>query len=145
MSTLTRADVEARIQDARDSGHCLDLAGLDLSDLDLSDLDLWRADLRRADLRGALWGGLVIDCLPSGRVYLIPTPDGWHMHVGCWDGTPDQLRSLIAQDEDWPEAEGAEITRRRPYLEATLALCEVHMADHADVIDDLRKKWGRRL
>ncbi|WP_244874433.1 hypothetical protein [Corynebacterium mastitidis] len=64
------------------------------------------------------------------------------MQIGCWWGTPDELRSLIAQDEGWPKAEDEEATRRRPYLEAALALCEVHMTDHTDVIDDLRKRWG---
>lgn len=136
MSTLTRADIEALIQEARN-----DDRRLDLSERDLSGLNLNHLNLRWADLRGALWGGLTIDRLPSGHVYLIPTPDGWYMHVGCWDGTPDQLRRLIAQDDGWPEAEGAEITCRRPCLEAALALCEVHMADHADVIDDLREHW----
>nr|WP_083912339.1 pentapeptide repeat-containing protein [Corynebacterium mastitidis] len=153
MNPVNRAIVEALIQEAHDNGQRLDLSERDLSDLDLQDADLKGADLRGAnlqwtdlqgaDLRDAYWDGLVIDHLPSGRVYLIPTPDGWYMHVGhFWNGTPDELRDLIAQDEDWPEAEGEEIARRRPYLEAALALCKVHMADHADVIDNLRKRWG---
>ncbi|MCH6197465.1 pentapeptide repeat-containing protein [Corynebacterium mastitidis] len=152
MSTLTRADVEALIQEARDSFQCLDLVERDLSGLDLSSFNLQGAYLRGSNLRGtdlrwanleeARWDGLAIQSIPSGRVYLIPTPDGWYMHVGCWKGAPDELRRLIAQDEDWPEAEGEEITRRRPYLEAALALCEAHMADHADVIDKLRERWG---
>ena len=91
---------------------------------------------------GAFLGGLQITELPSGQLTLIPTSDGWRIQLGCWSGTPDQLRALIAQDNGWPEAEGDEIDRRRPYLEAALALCEVHMADHARVIDDL-KKVGR--
>ncbi|MBC3186383.1 pentapeptide repeat-containing protein [Corynebacterium sp. zg-331] len=164
MSTLTRADIKARIQEAHDNDRPLDLSNQDLSGLDLSHLalrganlqwaDLRWANLRDADLRdtalrwtnlwGAYWDGLVIERLPSGQVYLVPTPDGWHMRVGCWDGTPSQLRTLIAQDDDWPEAEGNEIPRRRPYLEAALTLCEVHMADQADVIDQLRELWGEK-
>lgn len=148
------------------------LSGADLRDADLSDADLWRANLRDTDLRdaylhganlsganlrganlsganlrsanlrGIFWGGLQITELPSGQLTLIPTSDGWQIQLGCWSGTPDQLRALIAQDNGWPEAEGDEIDRRRPYLEAALALCEVHMADHASVIDDLKKRWG---
>ena len=123
-----------------------------LRDANLRDADLLSADLRGADLRGtnlrrtnlcgAFWGGLQITELPSGQLTLIPTTDGWWLQVGCWSGTPDQLRALIAQDNGWLEAEGDEIARRRPYLEAALALCEVHMADRARVIDDLKKRWG---
>ncbi|WP_258933239.1 hypothetical protein [Nesterenkonia pannonica] len=50
---------------------------------------------------------------------------------------------MIAKDEGWPEAKGNEITRRRPYLEAALALCRVHMADHPSVISDLAERWGK--
>lgn len=128
----------------------LRFSNLEDANLRFSDLwgaNLWGANLRGADLeganlRGALWGGLRITDLPSGQLTLIPTPDGWQLHVGCWHGTPDKLRDMIAQDEGWPEAEGDEIERRRPYLQAALALCEVHMKDHADVINDLKEKWG---
>lgn len=134
-----------------------DLWGADLRDADLWGANLWGADLwgadlwganlrdtnlRDANLRDALWDGFHITDLPSGQLTLIPTPDGWRMRVGCWDGTPDQLRDLIAQDTGWPEAEGEEVTRRRPYLEAALALCEVHMDDHQQVINKLKEKWG---
>lgn len=118
------------------------LRGADLQNAGLQDANLRGVNLRNVRLWDATWGGLSIDNLPSGCLALIPTPDGWHMQVGCWGGAPDQLRHLIAQDEDWPEAEGKEITRRRPYLEAALALCEAHMADHTDVIDELHAQWG---
>ena len=100
------------------------------------------ADLRWADLRGAAWDGLAVDNLPSGNLTLVPSHLGWHIQIGCWSGTPDELRDLIAKDKDWPEAEGCEIERRRPFLEAALALCQVHMDDRSEAIDQLKEKWG---
>lgn len=119
-----------------------DLRGTNLQYAYLRCADLRGADLRYANLRGVYWDGLQIAGLPSGQLILTPTCDGWKLKVGCWKGTPDQLRALIAQDEGWPEAKGEEVTRRRPYLEAALALCEAHMKDHADVIDNLKERWG---
>lgn len=129
-----------------------DLRGADLRGAELYGTDLKGADLREADLRdaklgeanlaGTWWRGLQITDLPSGQLILTPTCDGWELRVGCWKGTPDQLRELVAQDKGWPEAKGEEITRRRPYLQAALALCEVHMKDHQDVIDNLKGRWG---
>lgn len=162
MTSLIHEDVEKIIKKARAEYKAPDLRGADLRGADLCGADLWGADLRGADLRGAdmsgadLWGadlrdallsycffgGLQISETPSGRVTLIPTCDGWRMQVGCWSGTPEELKTLIARDEGWPEAQGEEIRRRRPYLEAVLALCEVHMADHTQVIEDLKAKWG---
>lgn len=104
--------------------------------------NLYGADLRGANLRGARWGGLEINRLPSGTLQLIPTHQGWHIQLGCWYGTPEQLRDLIAQDDGWPEAEGDEITRRRPYIEAALTLCDLHMRDHAETITMLAEKWA---
>ena len=120
---------------------CANLSGADLRGADLHCADLRSADLRGANLHGARWGGLEIKRLPSGPLHLTPTPEGWHITLGCWNGTPDQLRDLIAQDQGWPEAEGDEITRRRPYLHAALALCDIHMQDHEDIIPTLAEKW----
>ncbi|CAB0942690.1 pentapeptide repeat-containing protein [Corynebacterium diphtheriae] len=172
MTSLTHEDVEKIIKKARAeykapdlrdvdlrgadmSGADLwgaDLRGADLRDVDLQSADLQAADLRGADLRGAdlrdallsycFFGGLQISKTPSGQVTLIPTCDGWRMQVGCWSGTPAELKDLISQDEGWPVAYGKEVLRRRPYLEAALALCEAHMADNVKIIDDLKAKWG---
>lgn len=169
---LDRDGVAELVNAAHAEGKQPDLRGLDLRALNLSGLNLRNADLRRAnlrdanlrdadlrgsylwgadlrgaklraaDLRGGCWDGLQITNLPSGPLILTPTCDGWKLRVGCWRGTPDQLRTLIAQDEGWPEAKGEEVTRRRPYLQAALALCEAHMKDHADVIDNLKERWG---
>lgn len=113
----------------------------DLRYADLRGANLYGADLYDADLRGARWGGLEINHLPSGTLHLIPTHQGWHIQLGCWYGTPEQLRDLIAQDDGWPEAEGDEITRRRPYIHAALTLCDLHMQDHEDIIPTLAEKW----
>ena len=120
------------------------LTGANLSDADLRYADLTGADLAGADLRGANWGGLQITGLPSGQIVLTPTQDGWELRVGCWTGTIDDLRNLIAQDHGWPEAEGDEITRRRPGLQAALALIDAHIAMHPNVISGLKTKWGER-
>lgn len=136
-----------------------DLRGVYLTDADLrgaylTDADLWGADLsganlsganlRGADLYGAYWEGLQITGLPSGQIVLTPTPDGWELRVGCWTGTIDGLHTLIAQDEGWPEAKGQEITRRRPGLQAALALIDAHIALHPSVINELKTKWGAK-
>ena len=118
------------------------LRGADLRGADLRGANLWGADLRGANLRGAdLWGALRIDGIPSGQVTLLPTPDGWDLRVGCWHGTPDELRDLVAGD-NWPEARGDEIVRRRPYLTGALALIDAHTADRAETITALAAKWG---
>ena len=118
------------------------LHGSDLRHTNLRDANLRYASLRDANLYDATWFGLRIDGLPSRPPTPTPTPNGWDLSVGCWYGTPDKLRALIAKDEGWPGAKGDEITRRRPYLEAALALCEVHMKDNADYIKELKEKWN---
>ena len=135
-----------RDADLRDA----DLRGADLRRADLRRADLRGADLRDADLRGANLRGtsgasgvaMGVSGLPSGDSTLYPTPDGWMLTVGCWQGTPDALRTMIASDDGWPEATGAECARRRPSLQALLALCEDHIARHPDTITDLAAKWA---
>ena len=126
-----------------------DLTGANLADADLTGAyltgaDLTDADLRHANLGRARWKGLQITGLPSGQAVLTPTPDGWELRVGCWTGTLGDLRTLIAQDEDWPEAEGEEIALRRPGLQAALALIDAHIAMHPNVISELKTKWGAK-
>ena len=100
------------------------------------------ANLWGANLWGADGGILAVPCgLPSGQALLIPTPGGWVFRVGCWVGTVEDLRILIATD-DWPEARGNEITRRRPILTALCDLADAHMVYHADVVPALAQKWG---
>lgn len=152
---LRGADLrEADLRGARlDRAH---LRGADLCEAYLRVADLRGADLGDADLRGAnlhgtnLYGAylrgidqlLRVDGLPSGQATLTPTPDGWALRVGCWHGTPDTLRDLIAQDEGWPEAAGAEVARRRPSLEALAAICDAHIRLHPDLVPALAEKWG---
>ena len=118
-----------------------DLYGADLRWANLYGADLRWANLRGANLSGAEWDGLRIDGIPSGQVTVIPTCDGWHISVGCWAGTLGQLRELVAGDT-WPQAEGAEIVHRRPMLEATCTLIDLHMARNSDVITELAAKWN---
>ena len=119
------------------------LSGADLSGANLSGADLRWADLSGANLSGASGGLLGIDGLPSGSTRLTPTPDGWSLRVGCWVGTPDTLRDLIA-GTDWPEAHGTEQARRRPGLAALADLCDAHIAAHPDVVPALAEKWGTK-
>ena len=118
-----------------------DLCGADLSEADLRGANLRGADLTGANLYGASGGVLAIDGLPSGSARLAPTPDGWSLRVGCWVGTVEALRTLIA-GTDWPEAEGDEQDRRRPGLAAVADLCDAHAAANPDLIADLAKHWG---
>lgn len=120
---------------------------------DLTGADLWNADLRcvnlenanltgvyllDADLRRTKWHGLIIDGLPSHQIMLIPTPEGWDLRIGVWNGTPKQLLEL----DGWPGATGEEIARRQPRLESILALCEVHMADYEEYATKLKENWA---
>ena len=114
-----------------------ELAGLDLE---------VRAECRRARpvLSRATNLAVVVHLqgLPSGEVTFHPTPAGWYLYVGCWSGALADFEELISQDEDWPEAEGAEVARRRPSLEAVAALCKAHMDLHPHVVEKLAEKWA---
>ena len=132
-----------------------DLRGANLGGADLRGANLRGADLRGADLRGAnltganltganYWGGMPIST-PSGEGYLIPTPDGWHITIGCWrNHTLDDLRALIEDRAEWPEATGTLRERRRPILAAVLTIAEAHAEYHADLIPALAKKWDTK-
>ncbi len=123
-----------------------DLSGANLRAADLYGADLYAADLRHTDLYSAdLRSARVTEpCIlsmptPSGWVTLVPSALvdqrdlhrsrglQWELRVGCWTGTPDTLRTLIAGD-DWPEAKGSERDRRRPILAALADLCDAHVA-----------------
>lgn len=143
---------DADLRDANLRG--ANLRGANLRGADLRGADLWGANLRGADLWGAdlrdayLWGAdlrvLTVDGLPSGRVSLIPTCDGWDLNVGCWSGSVSDLEELIATNEGWPEASGEECDRRRPGLQALIALCRAHMDANAGIITELTDRWGDR-
>ena len=161
--------VEARERGERPVAPRADLRGADLRGVNLRDADLYGADLRWADLRGAdLYGADLRDAdltganltginlrganprgariihlagLPSGETIFMPTPGGWYLTVGCWEGNLEDFKTLIASDEGWPEARGDEVTRRRPSLQAVVALCEAHMRLHPKIIEELAVKW----
>ena len=161
----TRDDVVRIVAEARDAVVSPDLQVADLRGADLRGADLWGADLwganlqganlQGADLRGAnlqvanlrgamgdaLWLLLSVQGLPSGRAVLFPTPAGWQLQVGCWEGTVDDLSALIASDEGWPEAQGDECAKRRPGLEALIAMCRAHIAARPRVVPELAQRW----
>ena len=172
MTRMSRDDVLRDVREARERGERPDLSYENLRGLNLRAADLIGADLRyanldcatlgRANLRGAnlyganlvranlydanlygtRWDGIVIDGLYHYRVLLAPTRDGWHLTIGCWSGTPDELRTLIAQDDGWPEAEGEEITLRRPLIDAALTVCDAHIAGRPHIINELKERWA---
>ena len=129
-----------------------DLRGANLRGADLRGADLYGAYLRGAYLRGAYLRGanlggaglLHIDGLPSGSATLIAETDGWLLKVGCWEGTTDQLRAMIAKDEDWPEATGDQITERRPMLTALADMCDAWAARHGHLLELARKAHAER-
>ena len=155
---LSGADLrKANLSKANLSGANLrkvDLSGVDLSGADLRWASLSGADLRWANLSKAnlSWADLSwatknaqvlhLQGLPSGEVTFHPTPAGWYLYVGCWSGALADFEELISQDEDWPEAEGAEVARRRPSLEAVAALCKAHMDLHPQIVEKLAEKWA---
>ena len=119
------------------------LGGANLSDADLTGANLTWANLRGANLTWAASAARILhlEGLPSGETIFMPTPTGWYLTVGCWEGELEAFKTLIASDEGWPEARGAEVTRRRPSLQAVAALCEAHVGLHPTVIDELAEKW----
>ena len=116
----------------------------DLRGANLRGANLTRADLRDATLTGSdlRWARIIhLAGLPSGETIFMPTPGGWYLTVGCWEGNLEDFKNLIASDEGWPEARGVEVTRRRPSLQAVAALCEAHMRLHPKIIEELAEKW----
>lgn len=141
---MDRNDVLKIIEKARQAGEAPDLreadlagvdlrwenlAGANLSGADLSGANLSGANLRDTNLRNVRgWEGLQITGLHRYQILLAPTPDQWEITIGCWTGTPNDLTTLIAQDDDWPESTGADIPRNRRLLEAALVVIHAHIA-----------------
>lgn len=142
-ASLWKADLNSadlRWSDLSEANLCkADLRWTDLTAANLTDIGLVRADLRETDL----CDGFTFTALPSGDGYFIPTPHGWRITIGCWDHkTLSDLRALINDEAEWPEAEGRERERRRPILAGLLAMCEAHEAAHPGVVDELAKIHG---
>lgn len=130
-----------------------DLYDADLCEANLYGADLWWADLgwvnlsgvnlHRANLSGADLPGYMPLKTPSGEGDIRATPDGWRVRLGCWDNkTLEDLKALIADDVEWPEAEGDEREKRRPFLVATAALMEAQAAYYPNLITELAEKWN---
>lgn len=131
-----------------------DLRWSDLTEADLRWACLWRADLIAANLtdtdlnwadlrRANLCDGITFTGLPSGGGYFLPTPDGWRITIGCWKHkTLSDLRALINDEAEWPEAEGAERERRRPTLAGLLSMCEAHASANPGIVEELAKIHG---
>ena len=128
-----------------------DLRGADLYDTDMRSANLHGANLRSVELRysnttATNLTGLFLGGLPSGRLVFIPTTEGWYLTIGCWSGTIEELREMIAKDEGWPEAEGEEVTERRPMLEAAADMCEAYAASKPHALVDVKyaaERWKK--
>ena len=134
MTTLTREAVIRIVSEARARGLIPDLRGADLS---------W-ADLREADLHGAD-GAFGLGVTPSGPTDLRPLPSGtWQITVGCFKGTTDELRAVIAGD-NWPSnCDEGERALRRPILSAHADQADAIAAYHPHLLDAAVRKWGDR-
>ncbi|SPJ40177.1 Secreted effector protein pipB2 [Corynebacterium diphtheriae subsp. lausannense] len=113
-----------------------------LQGADLRFADLQGADLRFAYLHDCTWAGLQIKQLPYDQAILTPTRKGWRIRIECWDGTPEELKTIISKDDGWVEIGGDENYLPCAYLESVLTLCEAHMKNNAKIIDDLKGIWG---
>ena len=115
----------------------------DIRYANLQGANLQVANLQYANLQGANIPGLVPLQTPSGSGWIIPTPAGWIITIGCWrDHTIEDLRDLVEDRTEWPEATGPEREARRPALAAVLALAEANAAYYAHVITDLKVRWS---
>ena len=146
MQNITTYDAEPtfdHLVGARERGERPVAPRADLRGANLYDADLSGANLSGANLTGAVRGARILHLagLPSGETIFMPTPTGWYLTVGCWGGELEDFKTIIAREEGWPEARGVEVTRRRPSLQALVALCESHMCLYPDIIDELAEKW----
>lgn len=121
------------------------LVDVDLRGAYLDGAILTAVVLRSADMRDVKVCALFLDGLPSGDLAFLPTPGGWCLTIGCWRGTTDELREMIAgDDDDWPEAEGEEVTKRRPMLEAAADMCDAYAAANPEALAEVKataERW----
>ena len=110
------------------------LAGANLRYTTLLNANLDGASLTGANLAGAELTGLKLEGMPSGSLLFLPTREGWYLTIGCWEGTTDDLRELIAGDDGWPGARGAEVAARRPILAAAADMCDAYAAARPDAL-----------
>ncbi|WP_083912332.1 pentapeptide repeat-containing protein [Corynebacterium mastitidis] len=169
MMRFARGNVEAQIELARSEGVRADLSGLDLSGLNLSEMDLsWStfegsncedldfsesnisscnfyndnlsgAVLYNTNLHGTYWIGLVIERIFGDTFYLIPTPSGWEIQVGTFSGSPENLYPGNIRASDFSIDE----KKMREGIEAIHSLCELHMRNNAQLMEELRQHWKR--
>lgn len=146
-ANLAYADL--RSADLRDA----DATYADLSQVNLPDASLYganlcgtnlrNANLRRANMSNARWDGLALDGLHRYRCLLVPTIDGWHARIECWDGTVDELQALINGDV-WPQSKDEQVTLYRPLLQSWIDMCRAHIKSHPNVIHELLQTHGLR-
>lgn len=130
------------------------MTGTDLTDANLRHTNMRCVNMRDADMTGATlyrtnmtdvdMCGLLLNGLPSGELAFIPTANGWYLTIGCWTGTTDELREMIAEDDDWPEAMGREVARRRPMLAGAADMCDAFAAVNSWAVEDAKAAAARR-
>lgn len=119
------------------------LSGSNLKHARLVKVNFLGTDLRQVILSAYGWVGGILEVtgIHEYQAQFIPTPSGWVLKVGCWQGTVGEFREMIA-GEDWPATPPERQAAKRPALEALAAMCEAHVAQHSNLIYDLRQVWA---
>lgn len=130
---------------------CTNMSGADMRGANLRNAVLLYANLNRADmtcanlsdaflegsdLRDAVLPGLLLDGLPAGRLIFIPTSEGWRLAINCWEGTTDNLRERMDEEEGF--------AMHRPTLSVAVDMCDAFAAAQPDAVAEVRaaaEKW----
>lgn len=126
MTRLTRDDVDRIVSDARQQGKRPNLSKADLAGANFTGADLSNTTMSR--VRGL--PVLSITGLPSGKAILLPTPDGWQLHVGSWAGTPDALRELNTDNGSTIDPAPDDFDNNRPLHTAVADLADAFITAH---------------
>ena len=118
------------------------LLGADLNGAKLLGVNLRGVNLRGADLHGVDLCIFQLRGLPSGEVICWPTPSGWQLRIDRWTGDVEALDALINGDGDWPETQEEEKDKRRPGMQALIAMLRAHQEYHGDYVPSLQQQWG---
>lgn len=118
----------ANLNDANLNGACLRNADLVYSHL--RETDLRNTDLNGVDLRSANSSIFLVVGLHRYPMWAVPAKDGWQVTIGCWRGTTDDLRELIA-GENWPESSFEQRKKLRPVLSAFADMCDEHAKNYS--------------
>lgn len=125
------------------NAHGIDLKKANLSKTNLIGSNLYMAELSSAMAFTRRGNTMAFTRMAPGSGYLVPTPTGWEITIGCWKGKPfEDFRAAVKGEAEWPEPEWLEQKSHRSIFEALLALCEIHISAHPDAVSELAKIHG---